>query len=355
MNKIKVPNFKFRYICVALIIMICIYAYINFNSVNIAKETSANIVKEKYAVGGEVAGIRLLASGVLVMGVDFVDTHNGSVNTVEGVDLKIGDIILEVNGNKVETNKELIEYTENSKGKEITLKVMRKTNEKYINIKPVKCIADDKYKLGLWVKDSSAGVGTITMYNKANGRFAGLGHGITETKENYILPILTGGLASTSILDVRKGEIGNAGELRGTLTTKIKASIRLNTEYGIYGTMLEDTDYINKEEFELASKNEIKEGKAYIYCCIKDNITEKYDVKINKVIKDSKGNKNMVVEIIDPILLESTGGIVQGMSGSPIIQNNKIVGAITHVFLNEPKKGYAVFIENMVEDLKKIV
>ncbi len=355
MNRIRKPNTKYKIAILAVSIAFSLYTFICIKEDNKAFETSAKITNSNcYVLGGEVAGIRLLASGVLVMGIDEVNTEKGIINTVDSVDLNIGDIILEVNDKKVETNKELIAYTESSNGENLKLKISRKGKEYTIKIKPVLCKEDNKYKLGLWVKDSSAGVGTVTMYNINNNTFAALGHGITETKENYILPILTGGLASTSILDVEKGFSGKPGELRGTLTTDIIANIRLNTEYGVYGKMLKDESYKEKEIIKLASKDQIKEGKAEIYCCLEDNKIEKHDIKIIKVIKNSTNNKNMVIEITDKDLLEKTGGIVQGMSGSPIVQNGKLIGAITHVFLNEPKKGYGVFIENMIEDLESI-
>ncbi|MEG2460603.1 MAG: SpoIVB peptidase [Clostridia bacterium] len=360
MYKFKTPNSKLKYIVAIAFILSIIYIYGYMRS----KETVETMSKQKIlnedvkdmdiVLGGEPTGIRLLASGVLVMGIDYVDTASGQRNTLEGVNLSIGDIILEVNDIKVETNEELMQITKKSNGQSLKLRVCRKGKEHITNIVPALSKTNGQYKLGLWVKDSSAGVGIITFYDRKNKNFAGLGHGITETKENYILPILTGGLVKTSILNVNKGYAGKPGDLRGTLTTDVIAQINLNTEYGIYGKMLEDTMYKEKNKIDICLKNKIKEGKAYIYTCINGSKPQKFEIKIIKVIQDSTGNKNMVIEVTDKKLLEITGGIVQGMSGSPILQGGKLIGAVTHVFLNEPTRGYGVFIENMIRDMNSM-
>ncbi len=319
-------------------------------------KTSGDKVEKtrKVIVSGNACGIKLLASGVLVMGFDTIQTQEGEVYVADGVDLKIGDIILEVNDAKVETNVELMQKTKESNGEKMKLKVMRENKTHITYIKPVKSVMFDEYKLGLWVKDSSAGVGTITFIDKETNNFAALGHGITETKNNYILPILTGGLVKTSILDINKGYKGKPGDLKGTLTNDLVAQINLNTEYGIYGKITDFKYLENQEELEIANKDKIKEGKAEIICVIEGNKKEKYEIEIEKVLLNSTSNKNMIIKITDKRLLEKTGGIVQGMSGSPIIQDGKLVGAVTHVFLNDPTKGYGVFATNMLKDIDKL-
>ena len=339
---------KFVYI----IIVICI-VFLGAILAPKSIKTSSKINK-KVIISGEAAGIKLLASGVLVMGFENVDTVDGKHCTAEGVDLKIGDIILEVDDKKVETNTELSKKTKESNGKKMKLKVLRNNKEHITYITPAKSQMYDEYKLGLWVKDSSAGVGTITFIDKNTKNFAALGHGITETEDNYILPILTGGLVKTKIVDVVRGERGKPGELRGTLTNDLIAQINLNTEYGIYGKM-DDINFLqNKEEKEILPKEKIKQGKAYIYSVLSGNKKEKYEIKIERVLLNSASNKNLIIKIVDKRLLKNAGGIVQGMSGSPIIQDDKLVGAVTHVFLNDPTRGYGVFAENMLNDLIKL-
>lgn len=327
-----------------ILILIFAYVTINFKELNsiyaIEKKVLNQAENMEFILGGETVGIKLLATGVLVMGIDRID-----------VPLQVGDIILEVNHNKIETNTELLKYAKESNGNELLLKVNRQENEIEINIKPELDEISNEYKLGLWVKDSSAGVGTITFYEKNTGKFASLGHGVTETEENYILPITSGAITKTKIYSIKKGEVKLPGELKGSITSDIIGDIGLNTEKGIYGYMYNISSIKSKEVIEILPKTKIKEKEAYIYCTLDNNEKKAYKIEIQKVILNSIGNKNMIIKIKDEELLEKTGGIVQGMSGSPIVQDGKLVGAVTHVFLNDPTKGYGVFIENMIEDM----
>lgn len=341
-------------ITICLLVIIQIFCLSIALKSSVVKVSSNNVPKRKVVVSGDACGIKLLASGVLVMGFDTIQTEEGEVYVADGVDLKIGDIILEVNDTKVETNVELMQKTKESNGEKMKLKVLRENKTHITYIKPVKSLMYNEYKLGLWVKDSSAGVGTVTFIDKNTNCFAALGHGITETKNNYILPILTGGLVKTSILDVNKGFKGKPGDLKGTLTNDLVAQINLNTKCGIYGKITDNSYITNGEEVEILEKEKVKEGKAEIICVISGNKKEKYEIEIEKVLPYSTSNKNMIIKITDKKLLEKTGGIVQGMSGSPIIQNGKLVGAVTHVFLNDPTKGYAVFATNMLKDIDKL-
>lgn len=327
-----------------LLVLILSYIFLNYKELNAIYALENKIYKESenmnIVLGGEAAGIKLLATGVLVMGIDRSDTQ-----------IEIGDIILEVNGKKIETNLELVDFAKKSEGKDLVLKINRKNEIKELKIKPELDEISKEYKLGLWVKDSSAGVGTITFYEKNTGKFASLGHGVTETGENYILPITTGAITKTKIYSIKKGEVKLPGELKGSITTDIIGDIGLNTEKGVYGYIYDKSVLNDKEDIKILPKSKIKEGKAYICCTLDDNIKSMYEIEIQKVILNSTGNKNMIIKILDNKLLEKTGGIVQGMSGSPIIQDGKLVGAVTHVFLNDPTRGYGVFIENMIDDM----
>lgn len=331
--------------CIA--ILVSAYMIINFKELSSIYAMEKKVIQEtenmEFVLGGEAVGIKLLATGVLVMGIDR-----------ESCPLQVGDIILEVNDNKIETNLELLEYAKKSDGKELTLKVNRQETEIKINIKPEIDEVSNEYKLGLWVKDSSAGVGTITFYEKNSGKFASLGHGVTETEENYILPITSGAITKTKIYSIKKGEVKLPGELKGSITSNVIGDIGLNTEKGIYGYIYDISSIKAENEIEILTKTKIKEGKAYIYCTLDNNEKQAYEIEIQKVILNSTGNKNMIIKITDEKLLEKTGGIVQGMSGSPIAQGGKLVGAVTHVFLNDPTKGYGVFIENMIEDMSNM-
>lgn len=324
-------------------VLLFIYCFFNYNKLiavyNLQKDIETKVENMEIVLGGDAVGIKLLATGVLVVGVDRQD-----------IGIEIGDIILEVNGTKIESNDELIKFVNESNGNNLDLKINRQGKEFNTSVTPNYDNLANAYKLEMWVKDSSAGVGTITFYDKKSGKFGALGHAVTETKENYILPITSGGITKTEIYSVKKGIAKVPGELKGTLTNDTLGDISGNTDKGVYGKVY-DTSSINKESIEVLPKSKIKEGKASIFCTLDDNEIKEYNIEIEKVLLTSSGNKNMIIKITDEKLLEKTGGIIQGMSGSPIVQDDKLVGAITHVFLNDPTKGYGVFIENMIEDM----
>lgn len=295
----------------------------------------------QYILGGETVGIKLLASGVLVMGNDRTDT-----------DLKVGDVILEVNGCKIETNAELEEYA--SLGQKLNLTVEREGKTINIEIEPRLGQTTGEYKLGLWVKDSSAGVGTVTFYEKDTLKFAALGHAITETSNQNILPITTGGITKTEIYMIKKGIAKIPGELKGTLTNDTLGQIYTNSQNGIFGYIEDKDKFQNQEVIEISTKEEIETKEAYIYVTLDDNIKKKYKIEIEKVYLNSTDNKNIAIRIVDDELISKTGGIVQGMSGAPIVQNGKLIGCITHVLLDDPLRGYGAFIENMIKDMENI-
>lgn len=334
-------------ICLFIVsILLFLYCFFNYNQLvsvyNLQKSIEEKVNDMDIVIGGETVGIKLLATGVLVVGVDR-----------ENIGIEVGDIILEVNNTKIESNDELIQFVKDSNGNKLDLKINRQGKEINVNVTPNYDEISNSYKLEMWVKDSSAGVGTITFYDKKSGKFGALGHAVTETKENYILPITTGGITKTEIYLVKRGLPKSPGELKGTLTNDTIGDIAGNTDKGVYGKIY-DTSAISKESIKVLPKSKIKEGKASILCTLDDNEVKEYNIEIEKVLLTSSGNKNMIIKITDEKLLEKTGGIIQGMSGSPIVQNGKLVGAVTHVFLNDPTKGYGVFIENMIDDMDKV-
>lgn len=338
-------NIVISIFCISLLLFM--YIFLNYNELvavyNLEKDIKNQVEKMDIVLGGEAVGIKLLATGVLVMGIDRDD-----------IELQVGDIILKVNEKEVETNLELVNLAKVSGGEPLRLEVSRNSSIFSTTITPILDEISGEYKLGLWVKDSSAGVGTISFYDRNSHFFGALGHGVTETKENYILPIKSGGITSTNIYSIKKGMARDPGELKGTITKKIMGEIYGNTDKGIYGKILDETLIKDKESIEILPKSKIKEGKASIFCTLDDNEVGEYEVVIQKVLLTSTGNKNMIIQVTDKNLLEKTGGIVQGMSGSPIVQDGKLVGAVTHVFLNDPTRGYGVFIENMIEDMSSI-
>ncbi len=333
-------KYKIQIILVAIVIILLSFVF--FFEVKDKNRSVECINKDKtYIVGGETVGIKLLATGVLVMGTDRED-----------VDLKVGDIILEVNGCKIETNTELEEFA--SLGQELDFTISRDNEIKNIKVSPKRNSNTGEYRLGLWVKDSSAGIGTITFYEKESGNFAALGHAITETSNLNILPITTGGITKTEIYSIKKGISKIPGELKGTLTNDTLGQIYTNTRNGIFGHIEDNNVYKENDIIEIAEKNSIEIGKAQIVITLENNEKKKYDIEIEKIYINSTDNKNISIRVIDKELIEKTGGIVQGMSGAPIIQNGKLIGCITHVLLDDPQRGYGAFIENMISDLNNI-
>lgn len=329
---------KIAVICLVFLLIV-LFVFCNFKYINSAPCFSE---ETKYCIGGETVGIKLLATGVLVMGVDRLDDV-----------FCVGDVILEVNGEKIDTDAKFQEYI--ALGKELDIKLERNGGVQSIKASPIYNDTSKSYKMGLWVKDSSAGIGTITYYEENTMRFAALGHAITETSNKFIVPITTGGITNIDITGIKVGKPKLPGELKANITNDTIGEIYFNTENGIFG-MLKDSSKIleNCTEVEIGEIKDIRKGKASIFATIDDTGKHEYTVEIEKIILGSTGNKNFVIHITDEELLSKTGGIVQGMSGAPIIQNGKLIGSITHVFLDDPTRGYGSFIENMVNDMEKI-
>lgn len=311
------------------------------------KNTIITNSKRQYVtVGGDLFGIKLYTDGVIIVDIDEIETDFGVECPGKKADIKIGDIVKSVNGTKVVSSSHFSKMLQESKGKEIQLTVLRKNKTINLIFKTVKEKDSDTYKAGLWVRDSTAGLGTVTFYNKSNNTFAGLGHPICDVDTNEIMPVKTGIMADVLLTGLTKSSFGNVGELCGKMTGKECGVLSLNDETGIYGYSVTD----KTDEIPVAVKQETKEGKAQIVCTVTNAEPEYYDIEITKIyINSSSVNKDMIIRITDEKLLNITGGIVQGMSGSPIIQNGKLVGAVTHVFVNNPKQGYAIFAERMLE------
>ena len=331
---------------ILLIISICITSVVSvlcfFFFKNNNEEIAQCIAQEsEYILGGEAVGIKLLSSGVLVMGVDRLDT-----------DIEVGDIILEVNNSKIETDSELEIYAQ--KGEELLLTIKHGDNITQKRIIPQYSNNSRTYKLGLWVKDSSAGVGTITFYDKNTLNYAALGHAIYEGKEGNALDISTGCITKTEIFNIKKGLSKYPGELKGTITNEVLGQIYKNTKNGIFGRIENDSLIDYSKVIKVAKKEDIEEREAYICVTLDDNTKRNYKINIDKVFLNSTDNKNMAISVIDEELIEKTGGIVQGMSGAPIVQNDRLIGSITHVLLDNPKMGYASFIENLISDMNDL-
>ena len=318
------------------------------------RSVNVEVVDEMYvAVLGKPFGMKIYTHGVLVINFTDVLTEKGAKNPAKLAGLKEGDYILSVNGYEISTNEELSEYVSDSGGEKIKLKVLRKNKKINVNITPLLCSETNSYKIGVWVRDSSAGIGTMTFYSPSTDIVCGLGHGICDSDTGEILELESGEMVTASIVSVTKGKSGSAGELHGQFLYGEIADILLNCEIGVYGKLNNDIDVSNIVEIGL--KQEIIDGKAQILCTVDGSEPEYYECTIKKRSSAyfSK-EQNMVVTITDKRLIDKTGGIVQGMSGSPIIQNGKLIGAVTHVLLDDSTKGYAIFAENMLETAQSV-
>lgn len=299
---------------------------------------------------GTAFGIKIITDGVLVVGESDIYTKNGPKRPFKEANIKTGDILISINGNYIYSNDDIKNIVSNSKGEVLNIKFISDGVEKESNIKPELSTDDNTYKIGIWVRDSSAGIGTMTFTTKDKKVFAGLGHGVSDVDTNQLLPVRKGEIVGVNITNIDKSENGIPGQLRGVFNnTESIGQIFTNSVIGIYGKLNSNFIDNNKEEIPIKFKQEIKKGDAKIITTIDDKGPKVYDIKIDKIdYNKNKLDRNMVVEIVDEELLNKSGGIVQGMSGSPIIQDGKVIGALTHVFVNDIKKGYAIFAENMV-------
>lgn len=317
-------------------------------------QVSVEVVDElQVAVLGNPFGMKIYTDGVLVTEISDVNTENGTKNPAKSAGIKVGDYIVSVDGQKVYTNEDLVKIVENSNGKKLKFEVMRGNKKIYFSFCAVKSAETGTYKIGIWVKDSSAGIGILTFYSPANGVICGLGHGVCDSDSEKLLKINSGEIVSAEILSVEKGEIGSPGKLTGKLNYKTLGEINLNCEIGIYSHL--SVDLPIERLTEVALKQEIKDGEAQIISTIDGEEPKEYscEIKIRTSNYHSK-TQNILVTITDQRLLSTTGGIVQGMSGSPIIQNGKLIGAVTHVLVDDPTKGYAIFAENMLETAQSV-
>lgn len=304
----------------------------------------------KVRIGGYPVGLKLYADGVIVVGTDPVDTTDGEVDTAKEAGLEIGDIIKKVNGNKVETNSEVSRYIENSNGDFLNFEVLRENEVLNITFRGAFSVSENRYKAGLWIRDSSAGIGTVTFCTD-DGYFASLGHAVCDIDTKKVLPISQGECTNVNITGFVKGNSGVTGELCGFLENESNGNVYYNGELGVYG---EFDNAPQGESYYIADKAEITLGEASVFTTLENGIMAEYKVEIVNIDMSSSDNKNLIIKIKDYNLIEKTGGIIQGMSGSPIVQNGKIIGAVTHVFLNDPTGGYGIFAETMLENLEYI-
>lgn len=309
--------------------------------------------EKRVYVSGESFGIKLYTDGVIVVGTKDVETANGKCNPAKEAGLEKGDIIISINNVKMTDSSQVEETFNDNNGKDYKIVVKRNGNYKNFTLKPVYSQSEGKYKVGVWVRDSTAGIGTVTFYNSENNSIGALGHPITDVDTNEIMPILNGEAVKANVTKIYKSTDGEAGSLCCDFTNNVIGSLSVNSICGIYGKY--ECSLVGKRLYKVAASQEVEKGSAQLLCTVDEKGAQLYDVEITRVsYRENNDEKNMVVRVTDKNLIEKTGGIVQGMSGSPIIQNGKLVGALTHVIVDNPEKGYAIFAEKMVEKSKEL-
>ena len=350
---------KKKILCVViLIITMAMFGKMGWNVSWAATQkevTTEQLDEDVVLVGGMPIGIYMETDGVLVLNTQKIKGVDGKEYNPAKKQVKSGDYIIGINGVEIHDKKQLMEQVEKLNDQEVELSIYREQKNLNVKMKAVESAAK-KYKLGIWVRDNVQGLGTITFLTK-NSEFGALGHGIHDMDTSVLMKIANGRIYRTSIRSVVKGSEGIPGSMEGLIVYNRNnqlGSIKKNTEVGIYG-ILDDINTLFEEQYavQIAKKEEIRKGKATIRCFLDGEVKE-YDVEILEIDKTpNEINKGITLKVTDSELLEKTGGIVQGMSGSPILQDGKLVGAVTHVFVNNSTKGYGIFAETMLKEAEK--
>lgn len=329
---------------------------------------------ESVFVGGMPFGVKFYTAGILVVGFCDVDTVGGSsgnshVNPARDAGIRMKDVIVGVNGESPVSAASLTRAVEESEGTPITLTVKRRlsgkdsskskngecpTTELTVTVCPVRSVSENRFKTGLWVRDSGAGIGTVTFIMPDTGAFAGLGHGICDGDTGELIPMQRGQVTDVTVSGIERGEVGDPGAIKGYFAPGKTGSLMGNTDCGVFGVFAK-LPASAKTKLSVGTRHDLREGDATLLCTLDNGKIGEYKIKITAIDRSAMGSKCFTVSVTDPALIEKTGGIVQGMSGSPICQNGKIVGAVTHVLINDPTAGYGIFIENMLREMPAVL
>lgn len=322
------------------------------------KEVSVNVIEDIEVVPlGELIGMKLYTNGVLVVGMSEIYGENNKIyKPYENTGIAEGDTITKIDDKDIESTEDMVNCINDSKGREMKITYIHNSKILETNITPVETDTNN-YKVGLWVRDTAAGVGTATFYDKNTGKIAMLGHGILDIDTEELIDISNGEITNTNIVSIIKAENGKTGKIQGIVEGQDDiGKISKNTYFGVYGELYDKNGLMTdaSEPIKIALRNEIQTGEATLMCALDNGKVEEYTIEIEKIyLNNNSNNKSMLLRIKDEELLEKTGGIIQGMSGSPIVQNGKLIGALTHVLVQNPEQGYAVFADIMIKQLNE--
>lgn len=303
----------------------------------------------KVCPGGMSFGVKISTDGVLIVGMSDINTPDGKVNPAYEAGIRVGDVITKINGKDADSVITVTKAFSECGGKPVSVCILRDGSESIYDVQPVS--DGGGYKVGIWVRDSTAGIGTVTYIVPETGAFAGLGHGIFDIDTGKLMPMRRGTVSDVIISGIKKGRAGAPGELQGYFGSEKMGTLVFNRESGVYGVFSKFPENVDTSELiPIGLSNDVCEGEAAIICSLDESGPQSYSIKISQISHDAGSLKNFVIQVTDPKLLEKTGGIVQGMSGSPVIQNGKLIGAVTHVMIGDPTSGYGIFIENMLKN-----
>lgn len=328
--------------------------YIPLKSISIESVPPRRVV-----VGGHSIGVLLQSKGIMVVGfAPIVDSQGQKLYPAREQGVEIGDLILQVNHQDVSTETDLAQIIDAGKDNDLVLNVKRKDRIIDLSIKPAYCAETQRFRVGLFVRDGVVGVGTMTFWDPETKQYAALGHVIMDADTKQGIDVLKGRIVSASIQTIKPGKPGRPGEKIGVFQgeSTLQGTISKNSEAGIFGVTEDNVQNPSlAHNMEIGYAHQVHTGPAHIYTVVNGTSIEEFEVTIEKVYPERKNGKGMIVRIDDPRLLSITGGIVQGMSGSPIIQDGRLIGAVTHVFLNDPQRGYGIFMDSILSEMPEIL
>jgi len=316
-------------------------------------QSSIDIKNIELYPGGMAFGAKIISNGLTV--VKFTEKQGKDASSAYSAGVREGDIITKINDNSINSIEDFVKQVDKNGGNKMKMTVMRNSSEMDFYVTPKYSENDGKYKTGIWVKDSTSGIGTITYINPKTNGFGGLGHAICDSSTGKPVPLSHGSVMDVSINGVIKGQAGTAGELKGTFQQRKIGTLTKNTPCGVFGLLSYGSFQCPEGLMKICPKEEVKEGEAYIWTTLDSGKPQKYKILISSIDATNNNTKNFRIKVVDEELLQKSGGIVQGMSGSPIIQDGRLVGAVTHVLINDPTQGYGIFIENMLNEMPSIL